>query len=218
MDPLTPDRHALFNAPQHASSTPLSSLPPSSAFQSSPPTHSTNALLRHDMDIDSDTSSDTIGGVDIGDLDHAGDTIGPAGLSTQEKLQAIAGLLRQYQWSFTRFLEAWVREADKYGRPIILDHRSYITTAHRRSALIQAVDTPVLQQVLDRTTNATTMLFSNTLSSEINNLIRTRYFGKFDATDDIHSIDFTAAFQAVQDTAPTWHHILIALLQNQRAH
>lgn len=58
----------------------------------------------------------------------------------------------------------------------------------------------------------------DTLLEEIGSLIKTPYFGRFESTVDLDTIDFAAAFGLVEHYALTWHNILMPLLQNQRAH
>jgi DnaJ-domain-containing protein 1 len=57
-------------------------------------------------------------------------------LSKQEKLQAIAELLKQYRWSFTDFLKAWVQEVDNHGQQIRIDHRGFVTPKKRYRRLL----------------------------------------------------------------------------------
>jgi hypothetical protein len=215
MDLRTPNRMALSEAAPGLFSTPLSSPPSNIAPPSSPLGTATNAHILEHMEVDSDIDTE----VDSADIFEAGsgeserddENTEPDYRSTQEKLQAIANLLRQYRWTFKDFLQAWVQEADNYGQEITLDHRGFRTTQRRRKVLLAAVDSPSIQQVLAGSTTSALLL------TEFGNLIRTRYFGKFESTEDLESIDFTAAFQAVQDYAPTWHRILIGLLRNRRA-
>lgn len=134
------------------------------------------------------------------------------GLSKQDKLQAIAELLKQYRWSFTDFLKAWVQEVDNHGQQIRIDHRGFVTPKKRQEALARAIASPVVQQV----SGGPRMI--DTLLEEIGSLIKTPYFGRCESTVDLDTIDFTAAFGSVQHHAPTWHNILMPLLQNQRAH
>lgn len=192
MDPRTPDRIPLSEAAQGVFSTPLSSPPSNIAPPSSPLGTTTNAHILERMEIDSDIDTE----VDLADvfgaraeesgrddentvLDHR---------STQEKLQAIADLLREFRWTFKGFLQAWVQEADRFGQPVVLYHRTLSTPQRRQNALIEAIESPIVQQVLDKP------VISATLSAEFGNLIRTRYFGKFESTENLDTIDFTAAF------------------------
>jgi hypothetical protein len=164
------------------------------------------------MEVDSDIHSANIYSSESEESRLGEDDRGTGSLGTQEKLQAIADLLRQYRWTFKDFLRAWVQEVDRYGQVITLDHGALSTPQQRQKTLAAAIDLPVIQQVLDKPA------ILATLSAEFSSLIQTRYFGKFKATESIDSIDFTAAFQAVQESAPTWHRILMGLLQNQRSH
>ena len=113
------------------------------------------------------------------------------GLSKQEKLQAIAELLKQYRWSFTDFLKGWVQEVDNHGQQIRIDHRGFVTPKKRQEALARAIASPVVQQV----SGGPRMI--DTLLEEIGSLIKTPYFGRCESTVDLDTIDFTAAFRSV---------------------
>jgi hypothetical protein len=70
------------------------------------------------MEVDSDIHSVDIYSSESEESRLGEDDRGTGSLSTQEKLQAIADLLRQYRWTFKDFLRAWVQEVDNYGQII----------------------------------------------------------------------------------------------------
>jgi hypothetical protein len=99
-------------------STPLSSPPSNVAPPSSPLGTVTNEYISQDMEVDSDIHSVDIYSSESEESRLGEDDRGTGSLSTQEKLQAIADLLRQYRWTFKDFLRAWVQEVDNYGQII----------------------------------------------------------------------------------------------------
>lgn len=56
------------------------------------------------------------------------------------------------------------------------------------------------------------------LTEELESLIDKPYFGRFDHEAHIDNIDFDAACRMIQETAPTWHTLMVLLLSNSRAH
>jgi len=192
-----PSRHTLYPA----SSSPLSSLPPSELPDTMPQTEE-----EIENDIDEDGSD---GEMDIDD--ETGDTSAyrqsmDRHARKRRKLQTVVDALHKVGWRLDHFLQAWIQDAPR-GRDLILTHRLYATPSHRRKALQEALET-IEQPVL---------LHDSTLTTEFEALINTHYFGRFDHTAEVDTIDFDAAFRSVKTAAPTWYRMLVQVLSNSRA-
>ena len=130
--------------------------------------------------------------------------------STQFKLQQVANTLRRVQWSFRTFILAWAG-AEK-GKAVTIQHLQYAQPQQRQRVLMRAMDDPRIRGICQRPSPA------DSFAAELDNLIRQPYFGQFDHTTDLETLDFELAFKIIQEVAPTWHAILLKLISNQRAH
>lgn len=133
-------------------------------------------------------------------------------VSTQRKLQEVVNTLRRVRWSLKSLLVAWIG-AEEDSRKLRVTHRTYGTTRRRRRAIRKAMDDPRIRSVCQPQSPQ-----PDAFITELDRLIQQPYFGQFDHTADLDTLDFDAAFKIIEQTAPTWHAMLISLLSNQRAH
>jgi hypothetical protein len=196
-----PSRHTSYLA----SSSPLSSLPPSELPDTMP---------QIEEEIGNDTDEKGSDGED-GEMeidDEMGDTHASKQsrdrkyYNKRRKLQTVVNALHGVGWRLDHFLRAWIQDAPR-GQDLTLEHRLYVTPSHRRKALQEALET-IEQPVL---------LHDSTFTTEFEALINTHYFGRFDHTAEVDTIDFDAAFRSVKTAAPTWHRMLVQVLSNSRA-
>lgn len=122
---------------------------------------------------------------------------------TRQKLQVMVNTLRHVGLSFRQFVYAWIRE------PSALKHRRYATRSQRQQAFYKTL--------AGMPSTITRLYLKPVLTAELDTLIGKPYFGRFDHTAQIDDIDFDAAFQTLQSTAPTWYYILTDLMSNKRA-
>jgi hypothetical protein len=127
-------------------------------------------------------------------------------VTTQERLQEVVDTLRRVGWSFKQFLLAWVGERAG-SQDILLEHRQYRTMQQRRELLLGTVaDLNKSHSVVDE------------IVHEFDCLIKQPYFNQFDRSIDFDTLDFSLAFRIMEETAPTWHAMVLRLISNQRTH
>lgn len=131
-------------------------------------------------------------------------------MTTEKKLQVILDALREVKWSFHQFLLAWA--GVRLGsNDVQLEHPYYRTVQQRRDQLNRA--TVSLQDAGVIPSSAVEQL-----EHELDQLIPRPYFGRFDSTTNLETIDFDEAFRIIKVNAPYWHSILMPLISNQRSH
>jgi hypothetical protein len=115
---------------QPASSSPLSSLPPSELFDTMPPIEEN---IENDTDEEeSDVGIETDAGMeDTGVYNQSRDR---KCYYVRRKLQTVVDALKRVGWKLDNFLHAWVQNTS-YGRDLTLSHRLYATPSSRRKAL-----------------------------------------------------------------------------------
>jgi hypothetical protein len=143
-------------------------------------------------------------------LDFACSQLSSAQLDIAAKLKTVLRVLIAVGWSLPNFLKALVREHDRYGNDILLDIHKWRTCSQRRGMVSRAISQAELFELNKGDLRVSSLL------DEFEILRKQAYFGKFDETADIETLDFDAAAKIVESTAPLWHHTLTRLLQNQR--
>jgi len=100
-------------------------------------------------------------------------------LTPQEKLERVLSTLQEVHWSFSEFLLAWVGIGDDLQeKEILIQNRQARTLAQRYRRLQRVIEK--IRQC--RAGAFETQPIHNTLSHELNALIRRPFFGKFDHT------------------------------------
>jgi hypothetical protein len=116
------------------------------------------------------------------------------------------------------FLAAFVQETDTTGKKIILNVRGYRSPKGRRNTVADALKTQPFQGVIHESSTSTVQTFIK----ELADLRATEepYFRRFQQTDDakLQDLNFSNAFNLIEEKAPHWHATLITLLSNQRSH
>ena len=186
----------LLNAFSSPLTSPLTSPPSSHALQSSPP-----PSPHSDDDV-----ADTLSGWSTAQRMYQDP------ISTQQKLQEFLYLLQQFEWSFKKFILAWVGAYTTADVDIVSG--LYGTPHLRRKALYATLDDSRF-----RTACSGEVLPSmGVVKEELDTLVQQPYFGRFDYTASLEKLDFREAFYTIKDNAPVWHNMLITLLCNERGH
>ena len=208
MTPELPKNVSSKHTPYLASSSPLSTVPPSDLF---------DTMFPIEEEIDNDTGDDELDrGMEIDD--ETGDTRAnrqsmDRHSRTRRNLQTVVDALHSVGWRLDHFLNAWIQDAPG-GRDLTLTHRLYVTPDHRKKALREAMTPTLLNSIF---LGPVLIPHGPNIAKEFDALISTPYFGSFDHTADLDAIDFDAAFQTVETAAPTWYRILVHVLSNSRA-
>jgi hypothetical protein len=140
-------------------------------------------------------------------------------LSSTAKLNAITAQLREYKWSFQKFLRVWAGHNVK--RQHILQSQSYRTVEQRRHILEEVMVELLRSKVCD--IHLLTAAAIRQIIDELDTLIASStYFGTLSVDevtdpDRVESIDFQVASEHIKQYTPTWWNLLREILRNQRA-
>lgn len=131
----------------------------------------------------------------------------------QWKLQRIADLLDSFKWSFSMFLTHWLQMYPNDDLNFKLRQQWISTPDQRQRLFCRAIESPVIKPIASLAT-------AYIVQAELDLLIQTPFFGIFDPSDIplTDTTDFTAAYQSIEKTAPTWSSWAAILLPNQREH
>ena len=140
------------------------------------------------------------------------------------RLERILRVIRVERWTMQDFLTAFVQETDTTGRNIMLSVRGYRSPRGRRNIFADALNSQPLHGVIRESgvIHESSTSAVPTFIKELANLRATKepYFRRFQQTDDakLQDLDFSNAFNLIEEKAPCWHATLVTLLNNQRSH
>ena len=131
-------------------------------------------------------------------------------LSTQSKLEEVANCLSDMGWSLRSFLRAWAKEPSG-NRSLEIPFRQWRTPTRRRTALADALADPEIEPLYHKPPGPF-------IADELDRLISKPYFGRFDHTHELATLDFSQAVVIIRETAPVWYSLAMELLANRRAY
>jgi hypothetical protein len=134
------------------------------------------------------------------------------------RLERILRAIRAERWTMRDFLAAFVQETDTTGRKIMLSVRGYRSPRGRRNTIADALNSQPLQGVIHESSTSAVPTFIKELANL--RAAEEPYFRRFQQTDDakLQDLNFSNAFNLIEEKAPCWHATMVTLLSNQRSH
>jgi hypothetical protein len=143
--------------------------------------------------------------------DNHQDSTSSTRLETVEKIEKVIQALMDVKWTLPIFLKALVQQHDQNGNDIIVNKHKWRTPYQRRKIVSSAISQLELSELNHNG------LRVSVLQKEFQMLRKQQYFGLFDTTTNIETLNFDDTNTVIKATAPLWHELATELLQPVQA-